>query len=301
MRRFNDLLILSIFPGIDLLGMAFEQAGFCVVRGPDLITGSDIRHFHPPKGRFDGLIGGPPCQPFSLLNRHRDEGAGRELLAEYERVVAEAEPAWFLYENVKVAPSVRVEGYTQQRFGLDLAWFTPFSRARDFVFGSQGGVLLDPMQGRQGALEGGCVTSRDARSFQACCEIMGLPRDFDLPGFHQEGKKQAVANGVPLLMGRYVASLIAQTIYGDSVPSAAAVEPERRCGCGCGRRVLGQAVYSGGACRKRAERARKRHRWCGCGCGVWVQGKARYGGAACRKRAQRQRDRERVNARGNGG
>jgi len=29
-------LVLSLFPGIGLLDMAFEQEGFCVVRGPDL-------------------------------------------------------------------------------------------------------------------------------------------------------------------------------------------------------------------------------------------------------------------------
>lgn len=35
----NRQVILSIFPGIDLLGKGFEEQGFCVVRGPDLITG----------------------------------------------------------------------------------------------------------------------------------------------------------------------------------------------------------------------------------------------------------------------
>lgn len=43
-------LILSLFPGIGLLDMAFEEEGFCVVRGPDLLWGGDIRRFHPPAG-----------------------------------------------------------------------------------------------------------------------------------------------------------------------------------------------------------------------------------------------------------
>lgn len=60
-------LVLSLFPGIGLLDMAFEEEGFCVVRGPDLLWGGDIRRFHPPSGRFDGVIGGPPCQRFSGL------------------------------------------------------------------------------------------------------------------------------------------------------------------------------------------------------------------------------------------
>jgi len=28
-------LVLSIFPGIDILGKGFEEEGYCVVRGPD--------------------------------------------------------------------------------------------------------------------------------------------------------------------------------------------------------------------------------------------------------------------------
>ncbi len=55
----NDL-VLSLFPGLGLLDMAFEQAGFCVVRGPDVLWGGDVRRFHPPAGRFEGVIGGRP-------------------------------------------------------------------------------------------------------------------------------------------------------------------------------------------------------------------------------------------------
>ena len=54
-------LVLSLFPGIGLLDRAFELEGFCVVRGPDLLWGGDIKTFHPPAGVFDGVIGGPPC------------------------------------------------------------------------------------------------------------------------------------------------------------------------------------------------------------------------------------------------
>lgn len=32
-------LVLSLFPGVGLLDMAFEEEGFCVVRGPDLLWG----------------------------------------------------------------------------------------------------------------------------------------------------------------------------------------------------------------------------------------------------------------------
>jgi DNA (cytosine-5)-methyltransferase 1 len=59
------MLVLSLFPGIGLLDLAFEEEGFCVVRGPDVLWGGDVRRFHPPAGKFYGIIGGPPCQSFS--------------------------------------------------------------------------------------------------------------------------------------------------------------------------------------------------------------------------------------------
>lgn len=101
-------LVLSLFPGIGMLDRAFEEEGFCVVRGPDLLWGGDIRRFHPPAGHFDGVIGGPPCQAFSPL-AYLQKHLGREprygnLIPEFERCVLEAAPAWAVMENVPGAP-----------------------------------------------------------------------------------------------------------------------------------------------------------------------------------------------------
>lgn len=102
-------LVLSIFPGIGLLDMAFEEEGFVVVRGPDVVFGGDVRNFYPPPGRFDGVIGGPPCQSFSALanlvraNGHQPRFG--DLFPEFARCVAEAQPDWFLAENVDTASS----------------------------------------------------------------------------------------------------------------------------------------------------------------------------------------------------
>lgn len=108
-------LVLSLFPGIGLLDKAFELEGFCIVRGPDLLWGGDVRRFHPPAGRFDGVIGGPPCQAFSRL-AHMVRHNGHEpkfgnLIPEFERVVREAAPRWFVMENVPDAPTPDVAGY----------------------------------------------------------------------------------------------------------------------------------------------------------------------------------------------
>src|SRR4051812_17909323 len=104
-------LLLSVFPGADLLGRGFEAEGYCVVRGPDLVWGGNIRRFHPPSGHFEGIIGGSPCPDFSSLLRTEPSGEGLEMLNEYVRVVDEAQPKWWLHENVPGVPDVAVPGY----------------------------------------------------------------------------------------------------------------------------------------------------------------------------------------------
>ena len=138
------------------------------------------------------------------------------MLNEFVRVVDDASPEWFLFENVVGFPDFEISGYTQQRFSLDLAWFSPFSRRRDFMFGSKSGQLLNPMIRTNGKTKGGAVVGNDDRSFRTCCDIQGLSPDFDLPFFTLTAKKQAVANGIPMAMGLYLAQLINQTLYGVS-------------------------------------------------------------------------------------
>jgi len=136
------MLILSLFPGIGLLDMAFEEYGFCVVRGPDTLWGGDIKKFSPPAGKFDGVIGGPPCQCFSRL-RHLVEHNGfktaENLIPEFERVVKSAGPKWFLMENVPAAPAPEVEGYAVSSVKLNNRWFgAEQSRIRIISFGVKG-------------------------------------------------------------------------------------------------------------------------------------------------------------------
>jgi DNA (cytosine-5)-methyltransferase 1 len=144
------VLVLSLFPGIGLLDMAFEEEGFCVVRGPDLLWGGDVRRFHPPAGRFDGVIGGPPCQLFSrfrflnpLVGKHGN------LIPEFERVCREAKPAWFLMENVPDAPEPEVPDYLVRGAVVNNRWCgedvgAEQERVRRFSFGTLDGARLRP-------------------------------------------------------------------------------------------------------------------------------------------------------------
>ena len=131
-------LVLSLFPGIGLLDRAFEEEGFCVVRGPDLIWGGDIRRFHPPLGRFDGVIGGPPCQMFSIMKRLNPRAGEKHgnMIPEFERVCGEARPEWFLMENVEGAPLPIVADYhVTAKLISDIEVGGLTSRERRFSFG----------------------------------------------------------------------------------------------------------------------------------------------------------------------
>ncbi|QBJ00809.1 hypothetical protein [Pseudoalteromonas phage GXT1010] len=252
----KNTLVLSTFPGIDLFGRAFEEQGACVVQAQDKILGGDICRFKPVKGRFDGVIGGSPCQDYSRKNR-KPSNYSDKMLNEFRRVVLESEPEWFLHENVVGVPEFEISGYKIQRFVLDLAWFSEYSRQRVFTFGSKSGVFLDPIYKVIKGVKGTAVLGGDSRSYEACCEIQGLDEPLDLGFLNLESKKQVVANAVPLQIGRYIAGLIASEFYSSN---AIEFEPKKvnRCKCGCGRRVVGRAKTANATCRKRLSRKKTR-------------------------------------------
>lgn len=223
-------LVLSLFPGIGLLDMAFEEEGFCVVRGPDLLWGGDIQKFHPPTGKFDGVIGGPPCQAFSQL-RYIVETNGfstaPNLIPEFERCVAEARPSWFLMENVPAAPEPEVTGYWIFSQMVRDVWVGGLTqRLRRFTWGNlvhkalniETLALHPEGEGTVVAGHGLAPGQRDrVRKFRGgnvmdlreACRLQGLPEDFlaDAP-FTVHGKRKVIGNGVPLPMGRAVAKAV---------------------------------------------------------------------------------------------
>jgi len=215
------LLVLSLFSGVGLLDKAFREAGFCVVSAGDLITGQDIRDFTGVKNKFNGVIGGSPCQDFSSLKRDKGNYS-LEMVYEFLRVVAECEPDWYLLENVKGVPNVTellnssvtdrqefcvtdLVQYSHQRIDINQGWYDNYSRLRHIQFGSKYDLYLNIPRGQMNNIDGGCALASDDRSFKELCHIQGLPDDYDLPDFNVKGKKKAVGNGVPLSMGRVIA------------------------------------------------------------------------------------------------
>jgi DNA (cytosine-5)-methyltransferase 1 len=246
-------LVLSLFPGADLLGRGFEAEGFCVVRGPDLVWGGDVRSFRAPAGHFEGVIGGSPCQDFSQLRRTPPTGDGLAMLAEFVRVVSEADPVWFLLENVPRVPCVAVAGYSVQRFNLRADECGGAQRRnRCFQFGSRDSSVLvcDRSATARATVQAALATAasrRDCPPFARFCELQGLPSLFDLPGLSRRAKYRAVGNGVPVYMARVIARAV--TRRGESRGAVL-------CACGCGRLVAGLVTRATPACRKRIQRAR---------------------------------------------
>lgn len=232
-------LVLSLFPGIGLLDMAFEAEGFCVVRGPDLLWGGDIHKFDPPAGRFDGVIGGSPCQRFTRLAaliKHNGYELAPNLVPEFERVVGAAKPLWFLHENVRAAPIPQIDGYVVDPAIVNGRWLgEEQSREHRMSFGTQWGAKLDispycaafdnPKWSPRVLASGGtsgCMGPRkhrkkrtdlhnrlrDTRYFEEAKRLQGLPPEFDLPPFTVQAKIRALGNAVPLPLGRAVAKAV---------------------------------------------------------------------------------------------
>lgn len=214
-----------------------------------------MRRFHAPAGRFDGVIGGPPCPDYSRARRGPPTGYGDAMLREFLRVVAEAAPGWFLMENVPGVPSVTLPGYRVQRLDLDASQFgLRQRRLRHFQFGSVTGLVLVIRRGAAREVPGcdpTCVASEGRRAgrrdFPEFCALQGLPPGFDLPGFTLQAKYRAVGNGVPVPMARALARAIV-----SAAPSHAVTV----CDCGCGRAVTGAKRYALPRCRKAAQRRR---------------------------------------------
>ncbi len=194
MKKFNAI---SFFTGAGGLDLGFEAAGFDVKLSVDIMPEScrSLRHkfpntvvFGPPdhsgdineltpdlllrlsnlkRGEIDLMIGGPPCQPFSMAAAQRflksDENFKRkgfecgekgQLIFSYTELIVLLKPKVFLIENVPgilsidggsginvVYETLTNAGYTVSKpFVLDAKDFgVPQNRRRAFVIGTLSG------------------------------------------------------------------------------------------------------------------------------------------------------------------
>lgn len=125
--------IVDLFSGCGGMSLGFEMAGFKTIYAVEHDIGasatyrknfpttpvitSDIRKLHPEElihGKVVGVIGGPPCQGFSIMNNHTNPNDPRNsLFVDFLRFVNNLRPLFFVMENVEGLLSMRTkEGYS---------------------------------------------------------------------------------------------------------------------------------------------------------------------------------------------
>ena len=229
-------LVLSLCPGIDLLGVAFEIAGYTVVRGPDPILGQPgLETFHVPAGRFDGIITGDPCQPHSAArNGRQTPPSSPDLRTDVARVISEAQPTWWITENTDRAPTLEVANY-QSESRILYAWNLGVDqrRPRQFTIGATdlptimwpaGEKTNDPLPTAtaRGLFTSSAIGktgtwkdhSRRETPWKLLLEQFGLPDDWDIIPMTREGVRTALGNAVPIPVGLALAATIARAFGG---------------------------------------------------------------------------------------
>jgi DNA (cytosine-5)-methyltransferase 1 len=122
----------------------------------------------------------------------------------------------------------------------------------------RGACHLSASRPPKGKAEAICLASEgesvERRAWPDFCELQGLPRDFDLPGWSIAAKYRAVGNGVHVGVARVIARAIRDA---TCAPRGRRLTDVRLCACRCGRILTGRQKAATTGCRKRLERKRK--------------------------------------------
>lgn len=128
--------VVSLFAGAGGLDLGFRDAGFALLWANELDADAAATyrrhlgpHLHPGDLHAvaaadipdcDVVIGGPPCQGFSVAGKMDPDDPRSGLVWQFVRVVAEKRPAAFVMENVKALATLRkwaaVRGALRARF-----------------------------------------------------------------------------------------------------------------------------------------------------------------------------------------
>lgn len=174
---------IDLFAGAGGLSLGFEQAGFDIVAAVDIdpvhcavhkfnfpncatvcasvveTTGEQLRRLAGiGKRDIDVVVGGAPCQGFSLIGKRALDDSRNQLVHHYVRVVLELQPKYFVFENVKgltVGKHRRflqeiIEAFQAAGYDVEAAYRVlnaadygvPQDRRRLFLMGARKGLAL---------------------------------------------------------------------------------------------------------------------------------------------------------------
>lgn len=187
---------ISLFSGVEAATLAWEPLGWEAVafaeiepfpsavlahRWPEVPNLGDVTKvdWSRYRGAVDVVVGGSPCQAFSIAGKRQGLVDSRgQLMLEFVRAVAEVGPRWFVWENVPgVLSQDRGRAFgtllrEMDELGYGMAW-----RVLDAQF------VRVPVRDDRGAIAGwvGPVAQRRRRVFLVgCLGAGGVPRRFYL-------------------------------------------------------------------------------------------------------------------------
>jgi DNA (cytosine-5)-methyltransferase 1 len=173
--------IIDLYAGVGGLSLGAARAGFTVALAVELdkhavaahkknfpkvkhlaedigkLDGEKLlRHAGMEIGELDGLIGGPPCQGFSIIGHRHVADSRNNLFHKFFSLVAECRPKFFVAENVLGILDPQYDDIREQAFAQVTGEYT----------------LLDPMQFK--ASDFGAATSRERAFFVGCRTDLGV-------------------------------------------------------------------------------------------------------------------------------
>jgi DNA (cytosine-5)-methyltransferase 1 len=184
--------VIDLFCGAGGLSLGFQDAGFRVIAGADInpVFGSTFTSIHngaefiegpianlkggtlshkfglSPKD-LDVLVGGPPCQGYSVYNHKRGMHDPRaSLFEDYLSIVSELKPKWLVMENVtgllsiengrlldRIKSEIRTLGYLQVEHFVVKAeeYGVPQERRRVLIVANRIGIPISMPSGKFGS------------------------------------------------------------------------------------------------------------------------------------------------------
>ncbi len=207
-------VVVDLFAGAGGMSLGFEQAGFHVAAAVEIDPiHSCIHHFNFPAckvlpfsvrdltgdkirsmagiGKVDVVIGGAPCQGFSMIGKRALDDPRNSLVGDFVRMVSELDADYFVFENVKGLTlgahrkflEELIETFEAHGYKVRLPWAVlnsasygvPQDRKRLFLLGAKIGRTL-PMYPAPLTTRAGRAGMFDLPQGPSCSDALG-----DLP------------------------------------------------------------------------------------------------------------------------